>query len=66
MKVNYKRDTRQLINQAWARDPKANTLITGDALILAALMRSTSKGDRAGTDFKQVQRIMGDINYEEV
>lgn len=63
MKTNFKRDTRQFINVAWARNLATGSLITGDALLLATLMRSTGSGDRSG--ISQVQRIMGDINYEE-
>lgn len=62
-KVNFKRDTRQVINVAWARDDSAGTLITGDALFLATLMRSAGDSDRSG--IRQVQRMMGDLNYEE-
>lgn len=62
--VRIKPDTRQLINQAWVRNGHGDGIITGEALILACLLH-THGSDRAGTDFKDVQRLMNDINLDE-
>lgn len=63
-KVKVKRDTRQFINQAWIRNGKSDTVVTGEALILACLLHSHGK-DRAGTDFKVVQELMNDVNLDD-
>lgn len=63
-KIKIKNDTRQLINQAWVRNGKSDTVITGEALILACLLH-THGNDRAGNDFKVVQALMDDVNLDE-
>lgn len=50
-----------LINRAWMRD--GDGLITGEALLIACLMHAKG-ASRQGEDFKDVQRIMKDINRE--
>lgn len=63
-KVQVKRDTRQLINQAWIRNGSSNAVITGEALILACLLHTTGAG-RNSDDMKTVQSLMDDINLED-
>lgn len=61
-RVRIKKDTRQLINQAYIRDGRFS--ITGEAMLLACLLHSHGE-NRESEDFKDVQRIMGDINLDE-
>lgn len=61
--IKVKADTRQFINQAWIRNGKTDNRVTGEALILACLLH-THGADRSGTDFKDVQRLMNDVNLE--
>ena len=62
MKNNLKYDTRNFYGQARLRDGRYE--ITGEALLLALLLHSTGEG-RDSEDFKDLQRIMGDINLQE-
>lgn len=62
-KVQVKRDTRQLINQAWIRNGSGNAVITGEALILACLLHTTGAG-RNSNDMETVQSLMNDINLD--
>lgn len=61
-KTRMKKDTRQFLNQAWCRDGRFT--ISGEALLLACLLH-THGNSRDSDDFKDVQRIMGDINLED-
>lgn len=63
-KVKVRRDTRQLINQAWIRNGKSDSVVTGEALILACLLHSTGR-DRSGEDLKVVQTLMNDVNLDD-
>lgn len=63
-KVRVKRDTRQFINQAWIRNGKTDSVVTGEALILACLLHSTGR-DRSGEDLKVVQTLMNDVNLDD-
>jgi hypothetical protein len=60
--IKIKRDTRQLINQAWIRN--GDLTVTGEALILATLLHTTGAG-RDSDDYKEVLRLMNDVNVEE-
>lgn len=62
MKTKIRPDTRQLVNQAWARN--GDLEITGEALILACLLHTHGAG-RNSDDFKDIQRIMLDPNLDE-
>jgi len=59
---NIKYDTRNFYGQARIRDGRFD--ITGEALLLACLLHTKGDG-RNSDDFKDVQRIMGDINLED-
>ena len=59
---NMKYDTRNFYGQARIRDGRYE--ITGEALLLACLLHSQGAG-RQTEDFKDVQRIMNDVNYED-
>lgn len=61
-KIKVRRDTRQFINQAWVRN--GDTVMTGEALILATLLHTTGK-DRNSHDLKVVQALMNDINLDD-
>lgn len=61
-KVKVKRDTRQLINQAWIRN--GDSVVTGEALILACLLHTTAAG-RNSKDMETVQALMNDINLND-
>lgn len=61
-KTKIANNTTQLINQAWAFD--GDRVLTGEALILAVLLH-THGDDRNSDDFKTVQKLMNDINYNE-
>lgn len=63
MGTKVKRDTRQLINQAWIRNGKSNNIITGEALILACLLHTHGAG-RNSEDMKTVQALMDDVNLD--
>lgn len=65
-KIKVKRDTRQLINQAWIRGGSGHTdsVVTGEALILACLLHTTGAG-RDSDDLKVVQALMNDVNLDE-
>lgn len=63
-KVKIKRDTRQLINQAWIRNGHSKSVVTGEALILACLLHTHGAG-RNTDDFKVVQALMDDVNLDD-
>jgi hypothetical protein len=46
--------------RAWLRD--GETIHSGEALMLACLLHAKGN-NRRGTEFKDVQRIMHDVNY---
>jgi hypothetical protein len=61
-KVKVKPDTRQFVNQAWVRN--GDSIITGEALILATLLHTTGRG-RNTDDMKVVQALMNDVNLDD-
>lgn len=61
-KLKIKHDTRQFVNQAWIRN--GDSVVTGEALILATLMHTHGAG-RDTDDLKTVQALMNDINLDE-
>lgn len=60
-KTKIKRDTRQFVNVAWMRNGTLE--VTGEALILACLLKSKGAG-RDSKDMRDVQRIMKDHNLD--
>lgn len=60
-RIKIANNTTQFINQAWIRN--GDSVVAGEALILATLLHSTGK-DRAGSDFKVVQELMDDVNFD--
>lgn len=60
--IKVKRDTRQFVNQAWVRN--GDSVVTGEALILACLLHTTARG-RNSDDMKVVQSLMNDINLDD-
>lgn len=61
-KIKIKRDTRQLINQAWIRN--GDSVVTGEALILACLLHTHGES-RDSEDMLEVLRLMNDVNLNE-
>lgn len=61
-KIRVKRDTRQFINQAWIRN--GDSVVTGEALILATLLHTTGRG-RNTADMEVVQSLMNDVNLDD-
>lgn len=62
-RVKVKRDTRQLINQAWIRN--GDSVVTGEALILVCLLHSAGGAGRNSKDMEIVQQLMNDINLDD-
>lgn len=52
----------RIISSAWSRNGDGG-IITGEALILACLMK-THANQRGGSDLRTVQALMKDINLE--
>lgn len=61
-KIKIKSDTRQFLNQAWARNGRY--IVTGEALILATLLHTHGAG-RESEDMLDVLRLMNDPNIKE-
>lgn len=63
-KIKVKNDTRQFINQAWARNGHTDNKVTGEGLILACLLHTKGAG-RNSKDMETVQSLMNDINVDD-
>lgn len=61
-KIKVRPDTRQFVNQAWIRN--GDSVVTGEALILATLLHTTGSG-RNTDDMKVVQSLMNDVNLDD-
>lgn len=60
--VNRIKNKNVLINVAWTRN--GNSVVTGEALLLAVLMHTHGGSAREGDQYNVVRKLMKDINLD--